>query len=57
MSLPMVAINSRKRNVSSYAIRGVKIVNPTKQWERKHAEHDTQFEQGQAAMPEVFSCH
>ena len=55
--MPMVAINSRKRNVSSYAIRGVKIVNPTKQWERKHAEHDTQFEQGQAAMPEVFSCH
>lgn len=55
--LPMVAINSRKRNVASYAIRGVQIVNPTKQWERKHAEHEAEFDQRQTVIPEVFSCH
>nr|WP_193081431.1 integrase core domain-containing protein [Brevibacterium aurantiacum] len=54
--LPMVAINSRKRNVASYAIRGVQIVNPTKQWDRKHAEHEAEFDQRQTVMPEVFSC-
>lgn len=47
--LPMVAIKGRKRTVASYAIKGVQIVNPTKQWVRKHAEYE-------AAMPEVFSC-
>lgn len=55
--LPMVAINTRKRNVASYAIKGVQIVNATKNWERKHAEYEAQFEQRQTAMPEVFSCH
>jgi hypothetical protein len=55
--LPLVAINSRKRNVASYAIKGVQIVNPTKQWERKHAEYVAQLERRQVTMPEVFSCH
>lgn len=54
---PMVAINARKRNVASYAIKGIQIVNPTKNWERKHAEYEAQFEQRQTVMPEVFSCH
>ena len=53
--LPMVAIKGRKRTVASYAIRGVQIVNPTKQWIRKHAEYEAEFETRQTAMPEVFS--
>ena len=55
--LPMVAIKKRKRTVASYAIKGVQIVNPTKQWVRKHAEYEAEFENRQTVMPEVFSCH
>ena len=53
--LPMVAIKGRKRTVASYAIKGVQIVNPTKQWIRKHAEYEAEFETRQTVMPEVFS--
>ena len=51
----MVAIKGRKRTVASYAIKGVQIVNPTKQWVRKHAEYEAEFETRQTVMPEVFS--
>lgn len=50
------AIKGRKRRVASYAIKGVQILNPTKQWVRKHAKYEAEFEQRQTAMPEVFSC-
>ncbi|SMY03393.1 hypothetical protein [Brevibacterium linens] len=53
--LPMVAIKERKRTVASYAIKGVQIVNPTKQWVRKHAEYEAEFETRQMVLPEVFS--
>lgn len=55
--LPMVAIKSRKRTIASYAIKGVQIVNPTKQWVRKRAEYEVEFENRQTVVPEVFSCH
>lgn len=54
--LPMIALQVRGRYVSSYAIRGVVMENPTRHWERKRAEFQTQFAQRQDQVPEVFTA-
>lgn len=36
--LPMLALQARGRYVASYAIRGVHMSYPSRQWQRKHAE-------------------
>ena len=53
--LPMMALQVRGRYVSSYAIQGVQMAYPTKQWERKHAEFQTQFAQRRDQVPELFT--
>lgn len=53
--LPMVAMNVRDRYVASYAIQGVEVAYPTKQWKRKHAEHEAQFARRQADLPDVLT--
>ena len=52
--LPMVALNVRGRYVASYSIQGVDVAHPTKPWERKNAEYQTQFAQCQAELPAVL---
>lgn len=54
--LPMMALQVRGRYVSSYAIQGVQMVNPTKHWERKHTEYLAQFAQRRDQLPEVFNA-
>lgn len=53
--LPMIALQVRGRYVSSYAIQGVQVANPTRHWERKRAEFQAQFAQRQDQVPEVFN--
>ncbi len=53
--LPMVALNVRGRYVASYAIQGVEVTHPSKQWERKHAECRAQFAARQASQPDVVT--
>lgn len=55
--LPMVALNVRGRYVASYAIAGVEATQTTKQWERKHAEHQAQFTERQASQPDLLTRH
>ncbi|GAA2943758.1 hypothetical protein GCM10010525_04480 [Glutamicibacter bergerei] len=52
--LPMVALRVHRRFVSSYSIRGIRLANPTKQWSRKVAEYQAQYEAREEDMPEVF---
>lgn len=52
--LPMVALRVHQRFVSSYSIRGIHLANPTKQWSRKAAEYQAQYEAREEGMPEVF---
>lgn len=52
--LPMVALNVRGRYVASYSIQGVAVIHPTKPWERKRAEYQTQFGQFQSDLPAVL---
>ncbi|MGP5265050.1 hypothetical protein, partial [Glutamicibacter arilaitensis] len=44
----------KSRFVSSYSIRGIRLANPTKQWSRKAAEYQAQYEAREEDMPEVF---
>jgi len=53
--LPMIALNIRGRYVASYAIAGVEVTHPTKQWERKHATYEAQFAERQASQPDVLA--
>lgn len=53
--LPMIALQMRDRWVASYAIQGVQLSHPTKQWARKEAAYREQFAQRQKQVPEVFS--
>jgi hypothetical protein len=53
--LPMLALNVNGKYVASYAIRGVQMSHPTKNWERKQAESRVQFDRRQHDYPEVFS--
>ena len=52
--LPMIALQVRNRYVASYAIQGVQMSYPSKQWERKHAECQAQFAERQEHLPNVF---
>jgi hypothetical protein len=52
--LPMVALNVRGRYVASYSIQGAEVTHPTKPWERKNAQYQTQFAQRQADLPSVL---
>jgi transposase InsO family protein len=52
--LPMVALNVRGRYFASYSIQGVAVTHPTKPWERKRAEYQTQFAQFQSNLPAVL---
>ncbi|MFC5931643.1 transposase [Cryobacterium melibiosiphilum] len=54
--LPMVALNVRGRYVASYSIQGVGVTHPTKPWERKNAEYQTQFAQRQTDLPAVLGA-
>ena len=53
--LPMIVLQMRDRWVASYAIQGVQLSYPTKQWARKEAEYREQFAQRQKQVPEAFS--
>lgn len=53
--LPMVALQVRGRYVASYAIRGVKVSNPTKHWQRKLDEYRDVFARREAEVPAVFT--
>ena len=52
--LPMVALGVRGRFISSYAIRGVQVANPTKQWRRKYEQYVEEFASRGEDMPDVF---
>ncbi|MGV2953354.1 integrase core domain-containing protein [Glutamicibacter sp. AGC46] len=52
--LPIVALRVHGRFVASYSIRGVHLANPTKQWSRKAAEYQAEYEAREGDMPEVF---
>ena len=52
--LPMIALQVRNRYVASYAIRGVQMSYPSKQWQRKHAECHAQFTERQEQLPNVL---
>ncbi|WP_417235129.1 hypothetical protein [Arthrobacter sp.] len=52
--LPLIALKMRGRWVASYAIRGVQLTHPTKQWTRKAAAYREQFSQREEQVPEVF---
>lgn len=52
--LPMIALRVRDRFIASYAILGVEIVNPTKQWQRKHTHYLEEFSSCESSPPEVF---
>lgn len=53
--LPMIALHVRRRYVPSYAFQGIEMANPSKHWQRKHAEYQEQFPQHQVDLPEVFT--
>lgn len=53
--LPMVALGVRGRFIASYAIQGVEIDNPTKQWQQKHAQYLEDFASRESSLPEVFT--
>lgn len=53
--LPMVALGVRDRFIASYAIQGVEIVNPTKQWQRRYAQYVEEFSSRESSLPEVFT--
>lgn len=44
----------RGRWVASYAIQGVQLSHPTKQWARKAAAYREQYAQREEQVPEVF---
>lgn len=52
--LPLVALRVHQRFVASYSIRGIHLAHPTKQWSRKAAEYQAQYEAREEDMPEVF---
>lgn len=52
--LPMVALGVRGRFISSYAIRGVQVANPTKQWRIKYEQYVEEFASRGEDMPDVF---
>ncbi|QRQ78326.1 integrase core domain-containing protein [Glutamicibacter protophormiae] len=52
--LPLVALRVHQRFVASYSIRGIHLAHPTKQWSRKAAECQAQYEAREEDMPEVF---
>lgn len=54
--LPMRALHVRNRYVASYSVQGVEMANPSKHWQRKHAEYAEQFAQREEDLPEVFAC-
>jgi hypothetical protein len=53
--LPMIALEVRGRYVASYAIQGVQLSHPTKQWARKQAQYREQFAERREQVPEVFN--
>jgi hypothetical protein len=53
--LPMIALQTRGRFVSSYTIQGVQLANPTTHWGRKHAEFQAQFALRRDQVPAVFT--
>lgn len=53
--LPMIALGVRDRFIASYAIRGVEVANPTKQWQRKHAQYLEEYASRESNLPEVFT--
>ena len=53
--LPMIALQVRGRYVASYAIQGVQLSHPTKQWARKQVAYREQFAERQVQVPEVFN--
>ncbi|WP_417219630.1 integrase core domain-containing protein [Arthrobacter sp.] len=52
--LPLIALKMRGRWVASYAIQGVQLTHPTKQWARKAAAYREQYAQREEQVPEVF---
>lgn len=50
----MVALGVRGRFISSYAIRGVQVANPTKQWRSKYEQYAEEFASRGEDMPDVF---
>ncbi|MGP5048912.1 integrase core domain-containing protein [Glutamicibacter ardleyensis] len=49
--LPLVALRVHRRFVASYSIKGIRLVNPTKQWSRKAADYQKQYETLEGDMP------